>query len=143
MGEVHKQRFITANDNARHAITTFAQWFAFFWTLNAVVLAWLYGGTTHPPQAGQLLLTVVFVLLNGLALGVCWYFWIACNKLIGDAQIAQVEWSRISASGTTDTLPATTSLFPASFLSFSFFASLASFMTNILAWSLLPMLVPA
>ncbi len=142
MNDLHKQRFVTACDNARLVGTLYAQWFTFFWTLNGAALAWLYGASSRPPHAGQVLLSALFVFLNALAVAACWYFWVATDGLSRDARAAQQEWSRAVAGVGQDPLPPTAALVPGSLIRFVYPGGMATFVANICAWALLPALTP-
>lgn len=75
------------NENYRAVVSTFIQWYTFFWTLNAAALAWIFGKTRRGEHVAsfQSGIAWMFAILNLLGVGTCWFTWGAVNDLAGQA----------------------------------------------------------
>jgi hypothetical protein len=140
MEEILKQQHGFAHDNAKQIFTSFVKWFTFHWTLNVVVLSWLYS-----PQATQIVaqqfsarlyLTVFFTLLNILAIGMCFFSWKAVRQLRTDLLLVSDQWALLLRDAAS--LRPTIGILPQTFLNYVFGGAGASLVLNIIAWILLP-----
>ena len=142
MEEILKQQHGFAHDNAKEIFTSFVKWFTFHWTLNVVVLSWLYSpqGIQIVAQkfSARLYLTIFFVLLNILAIGMCVFSWRAVRQLRTDLLQVSDQWAALLQEAAS--LRPTLGILPLPFLNYVFGGAGASLVLNIIAWILLPII---
>lgn len=117
-----QQQYVEKLKNVREFFRLYIQWYTFFWTINVAALAFL----TKDSLRNAEIIAWLFVALNLLACGVCFFVWKA-------ASTANDEATTIAASiGDASGSP-----FSMSIVSYACGAGALSLVANIACWWLL------
>lgn len=143
MNDIFKQQHSLASDNVKQIFSSFVTWYTFFWTLNMAALGFFYSPQAASLASSQsihirLIVTAVFVALNILGIGVCYFCWKSICQLRNEATIAMQNWLNLQENNLA-TQPAV-GLFPVSLSNYVFSAGALSLALNLVAWLLLPII---
>lgn len=112
------------HENARAVFKSYVQWFAFFWTLNAGAISFLFGSDYFLGEGVKFqrsLLVFGFIILNFLAVACSFFTFREMKRLVCSIHSIHQDGSALG-------IP---------FLKYVFLSTSVTFIMNILAWSYL------
>lgn len=117
MDQIWSARVVELNENLRHVLELYMNWYTFYWTMNLATLAWIYAKTAttgdHTTHVQRMIAGVFFVMtLAGSC--TCFVAIGMTRSMLHAIADAKHQWVAATQPGAT-TQPVVADAFPANF----------------------------